>query len=79
MSILTRVEEEKLYDKLKQNARKNCDDEVRDFVECTNGKVFSVMWTCKKQLKTMNLCLKKFTTQEELDKLRLEYIKEKKS
>ncbi|CAG8456823.1 11423_t:CDS:2 [Funneliformis mosseae] len=77
MNILTRAEEEELLKKFKMNARTNCASLIQEFVDCTTGRVVSVAWACRSQLKAMNNCLNKFTTQEELDKLRLEYIKQK--
>jgi len=77
MNVLTRSEEEVLFNKLKQNARTNCAPLIQEFIDCNTGKSFSVIWSCKRQLKAMNNCLKNFTTTEELDKLRLEYIKQK--
>ncbi|CAG8709379.1 hypothetical protein RhiirA5_361495 [Rhizophagus irregularis] len=77
MNVLTRSEEEILFNQLKHNARINCAPLIQEFVDCNTGKSFSVIWSCRRQLKAMNNCLKNFTTTEELDKLRLEYIKQK--
>ncbi|KAF9289553.1 hypothetical protein BGZ68_009135 [Mortierella alpina] len=74
MHILTRAEEEYLFKTLKANALKECDPVVKEFVECTQGKLFSVLWGCRKQHKAMNKCLMALTTQSDMDKLKIQYL-----
>ncbi|KAG9327693.1 hypothetical protein KVV02_006397, partial [Mortierella alpina] len=87
MHILTRAEEEYLFKTLKANALKECDPVVKEFVECTQGKLFSVLWGCRKQHKAMNQCLMAlyvyrlelqiiffWTTQSDMDKLKIQYL-----
>ncbi|OAQ31099.1 hypothetical protein K457DRAFT_402763 [Linnemannia elongata AG-77] len=57
MHILTRAEEEVLFKTLKANALKECDPVVKEFVECTHGKLVTVLWGCRAQHKAMNKCL----------------------
>ncbi|RIA82429.1 hypothetical protein C1645_835383 [Glomus cerebriforme] len=57
MKVLSRSEEEVLLNQLKQNARINCASLIQEFIDCNTGKVFSVVWSCRRQLKAMNNCL----------------------
>ncbi|CAG8455153.1 13370_t:CDS:2 [Ambispora gerdemannii] len=79
MNILTRGEEEKLVQSLKTNALKKCAPQIQEFVECSSGRMISVVWACRSKLKLMNSCLKNFTTEEERDKLKLKYIASRKN
>ncbi|KAL1916553.1 uncharacterized protein VTP21DRAFT_5744 [Calcarisporiella thermophila] len=74
---LTRAEEEACFKQLKQNALANCDSKIKDFVECSKTHQLTVVWKCRKLHKEMNKCLNSYTTQEELDKLKLEKIARK--
>ncbi|KAG0303229.1 hypothetical protein BGZ98_006876 [Dissophora globulifera] len=76
MHILTRAEEEYLFKTLKANALKECDPIVKEFVECTHGKLVSVLWGCRAQHKAMNKCLMAQTTQADMDKLKIQYLKD---
>ncbi|ORY88938.1 hypothetical protein BCR41DRAFT_391066 [Lobosporangium transversale] len=73
MHILTRAEEEYLFKTLKANALKECDPIVKEFVECTHGKLVTVLWGCRAQHKAMNKCLMA-TTQADMDKLKIQYL-----
>ncbi|KAF9427120.1 hypothetical protein BGZ76_002466 [Entomortierella beljakovae] len=74
MHILTRAEEEYLFKTLKANALKECDPIVKEFVECTHGKLVTVLWACRAQHKEMNKCLMALTTQPHMDKLKVQYL-----
>ncbi|KAG0245984.1 cytochrome c oxidase biogenesis protein Cmc1 like-domain-containing protein [Mortierella sp. GBAus27b] len=74
MHILTRAEEEYLFKTMKAKALKECDPVVKEFVECTQGKLFSVLWGCRDKQNAMNKCLMALTTQEDLDKLKIQYL-----
>ncbi|KAF9366630.1 hypothetical protein BGX34_011669 [Mortierella sp. NVP85] len=74
MHILTRAEEEHLFKTLKANALKECDPVVKEFVECTHGRLVSVLWGCRDKHKAMNKCLMALTTQADLDKLKVQYL-----
>ncbi|GJJ68604.1 COX assembly mitochondrial protein 1 [Entomortierella parvispora] len=74
MHILTRAEEEVLFKTLKANALKECDPIVKQFVECTHGKLVTVLWACRKQHRAMNDCLMALTTQADMDKLKIQYL-----
>ncbi|KAF9306206.1 hypothetical protein BGZ74_007146 [Mortierella antarctica] len=74
MHILTRAEEEVLFKEMKANALKKCDPIVKEFVECTHGKTVSVLWACRVQHKAMNNCLMEYTTQADMDKLKIQYL-----
>ncbi|KAG9301385.1 hypothetical protein G9A89_018057 [Geosiphon pyriformis] len=49
------------------------------FVDCSFQRLVSVAWACRRQQKLMNSCLKQYTTQEEQDKLKLQFISEKRN
>ncbi|KAK3826042.1 MAG: hypothetical protein J3Q66DRAFT_329256 [Benniella sp.] len=74
MHILTRAEEEYLFKTLKANALKECGPVVKEFVECTHGRLVSVLWGCRDKHKAMNKCLMALTTQADLDKLKVQYL-----
>ncbi|KAG0239683.1 hypothetical protein BGW41_007566 [Actinomortierella wolfii] len=76
MHVLTRAEEEVLFKAMKAKALKECDPIVKEFVECTHGKTVTVLWACRAQHKAMNKCLMALTTQEHLDKLKIQYLKD---
>ncbi|KAI8099052.1 uncharacterized protein BX664DRAFT_320267 [Halteromyces radiatus] len=76
---LSRNEEEACFKDLKAKALQHCQDSVKDFVECSKEHNVTVMWTCRSKLKTMNSCLNERTSREELDKLKLIKMAEKRA
>ncbi|SAL96206.1 hypothetical protein [Absidia glauca] len=79
MHPLSRNEEEACFKDLKEKALKRCHESVKEFVECSKEHNVTVMWTCRSKLKTMNSCLNEWTSREELDKLKLAKMAEKRA
>ncbi|RUS30665.1 hypothetical protein BC938DRAFT_479099 [Jimgerdemannia flammicorona] len=71
---LTRAEEEGCFKELKATALKKCDDVIQDFVQCSKDHTVTVIFSCRGKSRVMNKCLNSYTTQEELDKLKLTKI-----
>ncbi|ORZ09008.1 hypothetical protein BCR42DRAFT_335079 [Absidia repens] len=79
MHPLSRNEEEACFKDLKEKALQHCHESVKDFVECSKEHNVTVMWTCRSKLKAMNSCLNERTSREELDKLKLTKMAEKRA
>ncbi|OZJ03896.1 hypothetical protein BZG36_03952 [Bifiguratus adelaidae] len=77
LHALTRAEEEACFKDLKQRALVKCSEAVQDFVKCSQDHNVTVVITCRGKARAMNDCLKQYTTQEELDKLKLAKIERK--
>ncbi|KZV75546.1 hypothetical protein PENSPDRAFT_571234 [Peniophora sp. CONT] len=54
---LSRREEEQLLKSTKAYALKACDDLVKDFAECVEGRTLSVAWACKGKYKLIQDCM----------------------
>ncbi|KAI8878032.1 hypothetical protein K501DRAFT_288078 [Backusella circina FSU 941] len=74
---LTRLEEETCYKEMKANALEFCQLPIKEFVTCSREHNVTVMWTCRSKLKEMNACLNTRTSQDELDKLMLAKLEQK--
>ncbi|CAO3600909.1 unnamed protein product [Absidia cylindrospora] len=72
MHPLSRNEEEACFKDLKEKALQHCHEYVKEHN-------VTVMWTCRSKLKTMNSCLNERTSREELDKLKLTKMAEKRA
>ncbi|KAI9141555.1 cytochrome c oxidase biogenesis protein Cmc1 like-domain-containing protein [Paraphysoderma sedebokerense] len=79
LQTLTRGEEESILKRVKADALKTCDDLVKEYAKCCEGRTISVAWKCRSQLKAMSNCLKQNSSTEAIDKYRLEYLKTKHS
>ncbi|KZT55531.1 hypothetical protein CALCODRAFT_472172 [Calocera cornea HHB12733] len=75
METLSRREEETLMKVTKAKALKACDDVVREFANCATGRTVSVVWACRAQHKTMQNCMRQYTNADNMERLRIEYIK----
>ena len=43
---------------MKQQAIRDCDATAKAYADCASGRVFSVVWACRKQFGDLNNCLK---------------------
>ncbi|KAL7749859.1 hypothetical protein RI367_004735 [Sorochytrium milnesiophthora] len=77
MQTPTRAEEEHILKQVKKDALRRCDELVKAYVACCEGKTISVAWKCRAQLNEMNGCLKLYTTHEDIDRKRTEYLQAK--
>ncbi|KAI9478332.1 MAG: hypothetical protein EXX96DRAFT_483782 [Benjaminiella poitrasii] len=77
LHALTRAEEENCYKDMKAKALEACQLPIKDFVMCSKEHNVTVMWACRDKLKVMNNCLHERTSQEELDKLLLAKLAQK--
>lgn len=60
---------------LKNVALKGCDEEVRAFAACAEGKLLSVIWHCRALSKAVDQCLDRYSKDEVLkDEMRREYV-----
>eukprot|EP00761_Pharyngomonas_kirbyi_P000932 gb/GECH01000933.1/.p1 GENE.gb/GECH01000933.1/~~gb/GECH01000933.1/.p1 ORF type:complete len:138 (+),score=42.56 gb/GECH01000933.1/:1-414(+) len=62
--------EDALRFKLQRFSRKKCREEIDSYVECTKGKLFSVVSKCRDPFNDMNNCLKSYNNEENMEKLR---------
>jgi hypothetical protein len=56
---LPNLVEEGLKQKLNAYSLKKCDAHVKTLRECTQYRLFSVLWGCKKEMNALNECLGK--------------------
>ncbi|KAJ3044980.1 hypothetical protein HDV00_012400 [Rhizophlyctis rosea] len=75
--VLTNKEEEHVLQKLKKEARAQCADIIKEFVECSKVGTVRVWFACQGLNKQMNKCLSQYTTQEMMDQRVEEALKEK--
>jgi len=59
----------------KSKALKECDPVVREFANCATGRTVSVVWACRKQHKAMQECIRQYTNSDNMERLRIEYIR----
>ncbi|EIN14165.1 hypothetical protein PUNSTDRAFT_58228 [Punctularia strigosozonata HHB-11173 SS5] len=57
MNTLSRREEETLVKTTKAHALKQCDQLVKDFAACSEGRTISVAWACKDKWKGVQDCI----------------------
>lgn len=73
---LSKVDEERMLKELKRYALKQCDELVLEYIECAREN--SLQWLqCRPLATKMNECVKKYTTEEYRDKIRLKYLQRK--
>jgi len=75
MNALSRREEEALFKNTKARALKECDAVVKDFADCTTGRTISLVWACKDKYKLVQQCMLQYTSSENMDSLRAEYVR----
>ena len=63
-----------LLSKLKVLARRNCQKEVRAYVDCTNAAGLAVVWSCRGALGKMNACLGQWTSPEALAETKRQWV-----
>ncbi|WOO80968.1 uncharacterized protein LOC62_03G004499 [Vanrija pseudolonga] len=74
MEALSRREEEEIETAAKTDALKACDDYVRAFAKCCEGRTFTQPFVCAAPFKAMNACIKEEMSVDRIDTLKLEYI-----
>ena len=67
--------EEALRSKMKQIATKNCDEKVKDFVQCSKDSGLMVIWSCREQNRVMNECGAKYTNEKVLEDIKRQWIR----
>ncbi|TPX38475.1 hypothetical protein SeMB42_g06720 [Synchytrium endobioticum] len=77
ITVLNSWEEEACLRTLKKTALKNCSKEVAEFAECSKHGTIRVFFACRDANKAMNQCLRQYTTDGELDRLREKALEEK--
>ncbi|TPX34643.1 hypothetical protein SmJEL517_g02662 [Synchytrium microbalum] len=77
ITVLNSWEEEACLRSMKKTALKNCDEFVSAFAECSKHGTVRVFFACQATNKAMNDCLRQFTTDETLDKLREKALDDK--
>jgi len=77
MGALSQRESDLLQERTKKEALKKCEELVIQFVECTRPRWISSTWACRLQLHDMNECVKNNNTKEDLDHMKLLYVREK--
>ncbi|THU91739.1 hypothetical protein K435DRAFT_224018 [Dendrothele bispora CBS 962.96] len=75
MNALSRREEENLLKTVKAQALRECDTLVKAFADCMSGRLISVAWACKDQLKQVEACMVQYTGPEPMEVVRSEYLK----
>ncbi|EJD45741.1 hypothetical protein AURDEDRAFT_63969 [Auricularia subglabra TFB-10046 SS5] len=57
MNTLSRREEEALLKETKARALKECDDIVKEFAQCAEGRLVSVAWACRGKWSDVQSCM----------------------
>ncbi|RKP05469.1 cytochrome c oxidase biogenesis protein Cmc1 like-domain-containing protein [Thamnocephalis sphaerospora] len=79
MHTLTRQEEEQLLTEFQKRARKHCDPAIKAFADCATGRTVSVIWACRPLQREMNACLKSYGESGELERMKLELLRQKRA
>ncbi|KAL4433997.1 hypothetical protein ABPG75_000438 [Micractinium tetrahymenae] len=64
--------EEALFYRLKQHGFKECRAYSDAYAECITGRVLSVAWKCRKEMKALSDCMSAHTSQ--LEELKARYV-----
>jgi COX assembly protein 1 len=75
MNALSRREEDTLLKATKSKALKECDSVVKEFADCAAGRTVSVAWACRKNYKSVQDCMFRYTGPEAMDHVRAEYLR----
>jgi hypothetical protein len=71
MPILKNRSENRVTRELKKVAIKGCGEQLQALSDCSQGRLISVVWACRKQNADVNACLAVFSKDDELrDELR---------
>ncbi|PWN30657.1 hypothetical protein BDZ90DRAFT_277107 [Jaminaea rosea] len=73
---LSNREEDRLMKQVKADGLKKCDDYVKAFAACAEGRTVSTAWACRGQLKEMQSCLAQYTSPDAVDAARRQWLKE---
>jgi COX assembly protein 1 len=74
---ITKREEEAIRKIMRESAREQCAELVKNFIECARGRTISVAWKCRTENKLMTKCLIHHTREEELERRKMQYWEEK--
>lgn len=77
MNALSRREEEGILKDLKKAALKNCDDIVKDFAACSQGRTISVAWACTDKWRAMQGCMREEMSEAKTDQAKLQFLRER--
>jgi COX assembly protein 1 len=66
--------ENAIKERLKKRALEKCSDVVDKYADCTRGRTFSSLWACRSSLLEVTACTKKYTSENEINKLKMAYI-----
>jgi len=75
LALLSNREKTLLRERTKKEALLKCDPSVRLFSECTKDKYLSVIWACRSLQQDMNECVHKYTTEHDILRTQLEYVR----
>ncbi|KAK1927688.1 hypothetical protein DB88DRAFT_478891 [Papiliotrema laurentii] len=75
MQALSRREENEVMDQAKAEATAACQDTIKAFAQCAEGRTFSMGWTCKDHLRAMRSCMREAVPESRIDEIKLDYIK----
>ncbi|KAI7843687.1 hypothetical protein COHA_002587 [Chlorella ohadii] len=64
--------EEALFYRLKQHGFKQCQSYGEAYAECCHGRVFSIVWACRKEMKALSDCMSSHTGR--LEELKARYV-----
>lgn len=57
-------------------AREKCHETRLAYVTCAKGRTLSLAWACREQFRDFNDCLKRYTTDEELERRKEEWARD---
>ncbi|KAI3434718.1 hypothetical protein D9Q98_002779 [Chlorella vulgaris] len=64
--------EEALFYRLKQKGFKECSTTADAYAQCCSGRVLSVVWACRKELRALSDCMSTHTSR--LEDLKQRYL-----
>jgi len=71
--LLPQRVENAIKERLKRRALERCDVQIAQYAQCTQTKTISALWSCRPFLLEMKACTAKYTSETEVNKLRLAY------
>ena len=68
-------DEEKVRTMYEKNAYTKCNESMKQFAACAQGRTLSVAWACTQEKRVMKECLRQYLTPQHLDDARESYVR----
>lgn len=61
-----------MFYRLKKKGFEECRDYSAAYADCCRGRVFSVVWSCRDEMKSLSMCMDKYTSK--LEELKAKWV-----